>query len=124
MAPRVAKSVVNKVIAYAFMVGVLIALVLGLLSKWVPENATPWLVSLLVLAGIVVGFFNITASETKDFVLFITALVLISANAASAFAGLEWAGEHLQNVLNMLMAFLVPAGIVVGVKAVLNLARD
>ncbi len=118
-----AKGVVNKLIAYAFTVGIIIALVLGLLSTWVE----PWqgvLTSILILAGIAVGFFNITPNEAKDYVLFVTALVIVTSLTQDVLKSLTAIGPLLENVLRAIMAFIMPSVIIVGIKAVLNLAKQ
>jgi hypothetical protein len=117
-------NVVNKLIAYAFTVGVLAALVLGLISALLPGNVVPYLTSLLILAGIVVGFFNIRASETKSYVLYVTAIVVVTSLSKGSLGSVQVIGPYLENVLGNIMAFIVPSTIVVGLKAVLNLAKD
>lgn len=118
------KKIANKVIAYAFTAGVVIALVLGLIANWVPPTTVPYLTSLLILAGIIVGFFNINPRETKDYILFTTALVIVVSLAGSNLSGLQYVGKYLDNVLKHLLAFILPSVIIVGVKAIINLAKD
>ena len=114
----------NKVIAYAFTAGVVVALALGLVSSWLPEGVVPYLASLLILAGIVVGFFNINPSETKEYVLFVTALVVVTSLSQSVLGAVQVIGPYLERVLASLMAFIVPSVLIVGVKAIINLAKD
>ena len=58
---------------YSFIIGVIIAVVLGLVSL---GAATPWLASLLVVLGLIVGFLNVTGKETKEFLIVATVLVI------------------------------------------------
>ena len=118
------KGVVNKLIAYAFTLGVLVALVLGLISTMVPKTVAPYLTSLLILAGIVVGFFNITPKEAESYVLFVTAIVIATSLSKGSFASVQVIGTYLESVLSSIMAFIVPSVIVVGLKTVVNLAKD
>jgi len=120
----VVKKVENTVIAYAFTVGVVIALVLGLVSQWVPASVQPWLVSLLVLAGVVVGFANISPNETKDYVLYVTALVIVTGLSKGVLGNVLYVGTYFEGVLTSLMAFVLPSVIIVGLKAVINLAKN
>lgn len=120
----VTRKVTNKVIAYAFTVGVLLALVLGLLSQFVPPTAMPFLISVLVLAGIVVGFFNIGQEEAKDYVVYVTALVIVTGLSQGALGAVQVVGPALEAVLRTLMAFIVPSVIIVAVRSIINLARD
>lgn len=118
-----AKKLLNRLIAYAFTTGVVVALVLGLVSTWV-QAWVPLLTSLLVLAGVVVGFFNITPNETRDYVLFVTALVVVTSLSQDAFGAVQGVGPYLQGMLGAILAFIVPSVIVVGIKAVINLAKN
>ncbi|MBT4805237.1 hypothetical protein HON71_03630 [Candidatus Woesearchaeota archaeon] len=121
---KIANKIENKVIAYAFTTGVIVALILGLISAIVPANAVPYLTSLLILAGIVVGFFNITPTETSSYVLFVTAIVVVTSLSQGSLAAVQYIGPYLESVLASIMAFIVPSVIVVGLRAVLNLAEN
>ena|SRR3989338_604992 len=120
---RAVGGLANKVIAYAFTVGVILALVVGLIGAWIPMWL-PVLTSLLILAGIVVGFFNISPTETRDYVLFVTALVIVTSLGQSTLSKLQYVGPVLESVLQSIMVFVLPSVVIVGIKAVLNLAKD
>ena len=124
MAEQYGKKIVNKLIAYAFTGGVVIALVLGLISQLVPASAVPYLTSLLILAGIIVGFFNITPAETRDYVLYVTALVIVTSLSKGVLGQVQRIGPSLESVLGMILAFITPSLIIVGLKAVMNLAKN
>lgn len=117
-------GIANKAVAYSFTIGVVIALVLGLISNLLPPSAVPWLWSLLIVAGILVGFGNITPTETKDYVLYVTALAIVISLGGNTLGQLQYVGSYLSNVLGALMAFVLPSVVVVAVKAILNLAKD
>ena len=121
---QAAKKVVNKVITYAFTIGVVIALVLGLISAMLPPEITPWLVSLLILSGVVVGFFNITPKEAESYVLFVTAIVVVTSLSKGSLIAVQFIGPYLESILSSLMAFIVPSAVIVGIKAVINLAEN
>src|SRR3989344_9209360 len=118
------KKVVNKMIAYAFTTGVVVALILGLISARLPESVVAVLSSLLILAGIVVGFFNITPAEAKDYVFYVAAIVVVTSLAGNNLGELQYVGKYLVGVLNSIMAFVLPSLIIVGIKAVINLAKN
>ncbi|MFA6461289.1 MAG: hypothetical protein WCV90_03405 [Candidatus Woesearchaeota archaeon] len=118
------KAIANRVIAYSFTIGIVIALILGLISNLLPENIKPVLTSVLILMGIIVGFFNITPGETKDYVLYVTAMVIVIALGGNNLGTLQIIGPYLVSVLNAVLAFILPSVIIVGIKAVINLAKD
>ncbi|MBU0470916.1 MAG: hypothetical protein KKA62_03270 [Nanoarchaeota archaeon] len=113
----------NKLVAYAFTTGVILALVLGLVAGLLPAGWLPWLTSLLILAGLVVGFFNISSSEQKDYVLYVTALVVVISLSKNILGAVNLIGPYLDSVLTTVMAFVVPSVLVAGLKAVVGLAR-
>ena len=108
---------------YSFIVGVVLAVILGLPIAL--GAATAWLMSLLVLLGLVVGFLNVADKSTKDFLLIATILVLASyaGSAGAILGGVQVIGNFLQGILSSIMAFVVPAVIVVGLKAVYAMAK-
>ncbi len=119
----VVKGVANKVITYAFTAGIVIALVLGLIASWV-QAWVPALTSLLILAGIVVGFFNITPNEARDYILYVTALVIVTSLGSAQLGQLPYVGGPVESVLQSIMAFIMPSVVVVGIKSILNLAKN
>ncbi len=118
------KGVANKLIAYSFTVGVVIALILGLITAKLPANVAAVLTSLLILAGIVVGFFNITPTEAKDYVFYVTAITLVIYLGGNNLSELQFVGKYLVSVLGSIMAFVLPSVIIVGIKAIINLAEN
>lgn len=117
---------------YSFVVGVVLAIVLGLLSAFDMSGAyTPWLAALLVLCGLVVGFLNVTDKETKDFLLVATVLI-IAAGIGGAGASIAKLGEPamigilgklVTSIFTQLLAFVVPATVVVALKEVIALSK-
>ncbi len=74
--------------------------------------------------GIIVGFFNITPNETKDYVLYVTAIVIVVALGGNNLGQLQMIGKYLVSILNAILAFVLPSVIVVAIRAVINLAKD
>ncbi len=116
----------KKIGHYSFIVGVILAIILGLFSTFLGAAAM-WLTSLLVLLGLVVGFLNVTGKETKEFLLVATILVIVSfAGGSGSLASLEafGIGAYLVGIFEQIMAFVIPAAIVVALKDVLSLAQN
>jgi hypothetical protein len=84
-----------------------------------------WLVSLLVLLGLIVGFLNVTGKDTKEFLLVAAVLVVVSSMAPGALEELSVGdiGMYLQSVFSYIMAFVVPATIVIGLKDIWALGK-
>ncbi len=108
---------------YAFTVGVIIAVILGLVSL---GAATPWLASLLVVLGLIVGFLNVAGKETKEFLLVATVLIIAAGlgGATQTLGGVEIIGRYLSGIFTQLLAFVVPATVVVALKDIWSLGRN
>jgi hypothetical protein len=109
----------HKVGHYAFIGGILIAIIAGLL-----QMTSVFFAFTLLLLGVVVGFLNISTKEVVPFLVGVIALIV----AGSAdFQVLNVLFSPLGSVLTSLFAyikiFVAPAAIVVSLKLVVNLAR-
>lgn len=107
---------------WAFIVGVIIAIVIGLFSGNIEgTQAAGWLSLLLVVLGLVVGFLNISDKETTAFLVAAIAL-LVPGIANSTFSNIDVVGGYLSGIVSQLTAFVAPAAIVVALKAIYTLA--
>ncbi|MCS7134753.1 MAG: hypothetical protein NZ889_02760 [Candidatus Pacearchaeota archaeon] len=103
----------NLVGAWAFTVGVILAVIFGLFAgfTWVP-----WV---LVIIGIIVGLLNITDVETQPFMIAGAILVIVSYFGGSVFDQIFFLGDILDNLL---MIF-VPATVIVALKSLFEIAK-
>ncbi|VVB78486.1 Uncharacterised protein [uncultured archaeon] len=111
--------------AWAFLIGVILAIVLGVFGT------NSWILALLVIAGILVGLLNVTDEESSGFLLAGVSLVLVSwlgQDSLSAFAtvsiGSLQIGSMLIGILSALLILFVPATIIVALKSVFDLAKN
>jgi len=110
------KWLLPKVGSWSFIIGVIIATASGFF------HITPAAVSVLVFLGIVVGFLNITGEEAMTFLLATVSMIVISSLGAPAFTNIAIVGATLQRMLNNLIIFVMPAAMIVAMRAVLTLA--
>jgi len=113
---------------YSFIIGVVLALVLGLFSGFLPTTIVPWLASLLVVLGLIVGLMNVSGQKTGEFLLVATVLIVIAGVGTGAGAILKEVeilniGTYLANVFVQLLAFIIPATVMVALKGVFALAQ-
>lgn len=118
----------KKVGHYSFVVGVILAVILGLVPASVLGVAYAWLASLLVLLGLIVGFLNVAGKETKEFLLVAAVLIIAAGIGTGAGAVLESVtvlgiGGYLSGLFTQILAFIVPATIVVALKDILALTK-
>ena len=106
---------------WAFLIGFVLAVVFGFLPDTWEGKAT----LVLVVLGLLVGFLNISEKESTPFLVAAAAL-MITASAGSTLALIPPAflGTFLQNAVEKIGVFVVPAAIVVAIKSVRSLAKD
>lgn len=119
----------KKIGAYSFIVGIIIAVILGVaigLNLSLGAQTTAWLTSILIILGLLVGFLNVTGKDTKDFLLVSTVLVIVAyaGGASSALGSVEIIGPVLKGVFDALLAFVVPATVIVALKELVELAQS
>lgn len=114
--------------SHAFIAGLIVALVLGLFSTTFTGNLAilgQVLPSLLIILGIIVGYFDIKQANVKEFLTVGTILAILTyVGGASNFAKLAYAGPYLVGIFVSIMIFLIPAVIVVGVKEMIRIVQD
>jgi hypothetical protein len=109
---------VAKIGSWAFIIGVVIALVVGVVGSG------PIATSVLILLGLIVGLLNVTGRETTPFLLASVSLVIVSSMGGAVLVGVAKIGPTLQGVLSAIMTFVIPATIIVALKAIYALAHD
>jgi|TARA_B100001964_G_scaffold243208_2_gene320429 hypothetical protein len=116
----------QKIGHYSFIGGVIIAVVLGLFSAQVGAIASAWLASLLVVLGLIIGFLNVSGKETKEFLLVSTVLIIaaFAGGASDILGGVQYIGLYLQGIFANVLAFVVPATVVVGLKDIWALGQN
>lgn len=112
----------KKVGNYSFIIGVILAVVLGIFSL---GTATPWLASLLVVLGLIVGFLNVTGKETREFLLVAVGLIIATSmgGVSSALGSVQYIGQYLSGIFTQVLAFVVPATVVVALKDIWSLGQ-
>jgi len=109
------KSRNNFLGSWAFLVGVVLAVVLGVLGT----ISGTWTIVLVVI-GLLVGLLNVTQKETMPFLMSGTVLIIASALGGSVLSDVQL----LADVVNALLIIFVPATVVVAIKNVFNLAKS
>ena len=119
---------------WAFLVGAVLALVIGVFSSGafntpLGPGVFNLLLAVLIIAGILVGFLNVTSQESSKFLLVALALVIVSFMGDSAISALETIsvfgfGSILRSLLNSLLILFIPTTIIVALKSVFEITRD
>lgn len=106
---------------YAFIAGVLLAIIVGFYSDMEP-NVRFGVSIVLVSLGLLVGLLNITAEETVPFL--VAAIALMGGNTIVAVAVVPGKlGIILSSILSYIGLFVAPAALVVALKTIYTLAE-
>lgn len=103
---------------WAFIVGVVLAIILGLFSAYIPVYIET-ITYIMVILGLIVGFYNIAQKEAVNFLIAAIALLAVGATGLKA---LPVIGIYLDGILTQIAVFVAPAAIIVALKAVYELA--
>ena len=98
---------------WAFIIGLVIAVLAGLF--WQPG----WAIWVLAILGVIVGLFNVTAEDTRSFLLASIALTL----SATALNTLPIVGKGFTVLMSFVVAFVAGATLVVALKELFQTAR-
>ena len=116
----------SKLGQWAFIIGVVLAMVIGLFSAKIAASTLGTLTLVLVLLGLVAGFLNVTEKETTPFLVAAAALML-TATSVGALQSIDLGvnlGDYLAGVVTQIGVFVAPAAVIVSLKAIYSLARD
>lgn len=111
-----AKSTKSKIGGWAFLVGVVLAVVLGIFNIAVGSMWT-WI---LVVIGLVIGLLNVTSEEAHHFLMSGAVLVIVSALGSGVLSETP----QLANVMTTLLTVFIPATIIVAIRNVFSIARN
>lgn len=122
------KGVSRRVGHYSFIIGVILALVLGIFSEQLPISWAPKLMFLMVVLGLAVGLLHIPHKEMNEFLLAAIALMLLPSamNGVSVTLDsfVQGSGFFVTSMLSYLTLFVVPAVLIVAVKIIVELAEE
>lgn len=119
------KSRENLLGAYAFLVGVILAVGFGLFNRSL-ELAGGLFYSALVIIGLIVGFMNVGDKNSSIFLMASVSLVIVGALGAEPLKYIalnNYVVTSLRNVLGSLLVLFVPATIVVALKTVFSVSK-
>lgn len=112
----------EKIGGIAFFIGLIVAIVAGLVPGLEITSAVGLtVVAVLAILGLVVGLINLTDKETVPFLVSTIALT-VSAGTLGAILGTVGVIGIITSILYYIVAFVAPAAIVVSLKAIYSLA--
>ena len=117
------KSKENLFGAYAVLLGVIVALSLGIFQAAYANARQDWVYVVLTLLGISVGFFSVgkDSKDTATFLIASVSLVIVGALGQTVISVGNF-GIKVNVILDNLLIMFVPATIVVALKSVFSVA--
>jgi len=125
------KSKENSIGAWAFLIGVVLAVIIGLSTIIIPFSIltrySSWIYLILVILGVVIGIsINTTGRDSQTFLITGAIIVIVSRfgmeSVISSLIGIG-AGDTASSIFAALLALFVPATIIVALKTVFGIAR-
>ena len=120
---------------WAYLLFVVIAVVMGLVVGYMAWDAgswagvaeiNGWVLLVMLVLGVIIGISSITTTEVTPFLIATIALIVAaSANVWSPLSQIHalldfWA----TGILSYIVAYAAPAAVIIGVKAVLTMAKQ
>ena len=102
--------------AWAFLIGVILAIILGAGLA----TTTSLMLTTLVIIGIIIGLLNVSGEEAHAFLMSGVVLIIVSSLGQSVLGSIS----ILDGILSSLMAIFVPATIVVAIRNVFSIAKN
>ena len=110
--------------AWAFLIGVVLAMATGLLSF---GTINPIILAILAVLGLVVGFINVSDRDVSTFLMAAVSLVIVSFAGIAGISTIEFGriplGKYIASTLGALLVLLVPATIVVAIKSLFSISQ-
>ncbi len=119
------KSKENLLGAYAFLVGVILAIIFGLFNGALERNGGLFY-SALVVIGLIVGFMNVGDKNSSTFLMASLSLVIVGSLGMEPLKYIalnNYVVTSLRNVLGSLLVLFVPTTIIVALKTVFSMAK-
>ena len=120
----------NALGAWAFLVGVILAIIIGLGTSLIPiplvVKYNTILFAILVILGLIVGFMNVTDKDSQTFLIAGAILVIVSKfgmeGVTGTLVGIN-VGNIVTHIFSALLTLFVPATIIVALKTVFGIAK-
>ena len=111
----------NKLGFWAFIIGLVLATVISIMSA----ASTPvWAVLTLAVLGLIVGLLNVTDKEVQMFLIAAIAFLLSFQSLSNVFTTLTLGWTAVGTFFNLISAFMAPAAAIVAVIALFKMAKD
>ena len=120
----------NSVGAWSFLIGVILAFIIGLGTTLLPIpaliNYSAQIYSVLVLLGVIVGFMVVGGKDSQTFLIAGVVVVIASKFGMESIGGSLIGiglGDTVTSIFSALLALFVPATIIASLKTVFSISK-
>jgi len=121
------RSKENLLGARAFMIGVILAIAVGILGASYLRELYAIMLAVLVVLGLIIGFVNIAPHDVNTFLMASVSLVIVSFAGAAGIKNIELLnieiGDIVSSTLGALLVLVVPATIIVAIKSLFSISQ-
>ncbi len=131
---KVGKGFLAKAGFWAFLIGVIVALIAGLVIGYDPTIQTQdiwgYIATTLAILGFLVGIISaaglgtITKHEVTRFLIATVAVVVVGAGGSVAFGDIPIVGAYFEGVTLSLLIFFAPASVILALKALWDIGKE
>jgi len=119
----VIRSRENSIGAWAFFIGVVLAIIMGVFQSLFATEVS-WIYIVLVFLGVLVGLMNMADKDIDKFLMAAVSLVIVSYAGQSALSAATKIGSVLGITLTALLVLFIPATIIVVLKTVFSISEN
>lgn len=126
----VIKSRENSIGAWTFLIGVVIAIIIGVGTSLIPipelSRYSAQIYGVLIILGLIVGALNVTGKDSQTFMIAGAVLVVVSKFGMESVSGSLIGigiGDAVSSIFGALLVLFVPATILVALKTVFSIAK-
>jgi hypothetical protein len=120
------RSKENTVGAWAFAIGIVLALIGGMISALF-GNLNPFVLGALLVLGLIIGFVGVSPNDINKFMMSSVSLVIVSFAGSAGVRTIEFLNWEIGNIvsstLGALLVLLVPATIVVAIRSLFSISQ-
>lgn len=117
------KQSMTKIGVWSFAIGMILAAIIAVFST----TETPaWVLGVLAVLGLLVGFMNVTKEESVPFLVASLAFLVSFQSLAATLSILTFGvlAKQIATFFHLLSVFIAPAAAIVAVIALYHIARD
>ncbi len=117
-------SSLAKIGKVSFIIGITLSVLSGLYMGYTGESLSTFVLSLLILIGLIIGLINVTPKETLPFIFSVISIFLVMAYGGNFLKTIDVFGMYIDGIVRAMMIMFIPSMIIVALKTIWDYAVD